>query len=80
VRGNYGAGCGRGECRDGNKARFRAHIVAAEQFDAIKRVAGNEALDFVEYDKRIEGAEARLEVVGREPDAVTVGFTGLRAA
>ncbi len=44
------------------------------------RITRDEALNFVEYGKRIEGAEFRFEAVGFEPDGVTVGLAGLRSA
>ena len=49
-------------------------IVAAEEIEAVELVAGDEALNLVEQRERIEGAELRLEAVGREPDGVAVGF------
>src|SRR6185437_13389007 len=55
-------------------------VVAGEQLEARKRVAGDEALDLVQNGHGIEGAEAWLKVVGGEPDGVAVGFAGLRAA
>ncbi len=52
-------------------------VVAGEQLQAEQLVvAGDEALDLVEDGDGVEGAEARLEVVGGEPDGVAVGFAG----
>ena len=55
-------------------------VVAAEKLQAKQVVAGNETLDLVEDGPGIEGGELGLEVVGGEPDGVTVGLAGLRAA
>ena len=56
-------------------------VVAGEELQAHEVVvAGDEALDLVEDGGGVEGAEARLEVVGGEPDGVAVGLAGLRAA
>ena len=54
-------------------------IVAAEKLKAQQVVAGDEALNLVENCERIERAELRFEVVGGEPDGVTVGLAGLCA-
>ncbi len=56
------------------------HVVAREKIDAVECVAGDEPLDFVEDGERIEGTEFGLEAVGFEPDGVTIGLAGLRAA
>ncbi len=55
-------------------------VVAGEKLEAQKVVAGDEALDLVENREGIEGAELWFEIVGGEPDGVTVGLAGLRAA
>ena len=60
--------------------RLQVLVVAAEKLQAKQIVAGDEALDLVEDREGIEGAELGLEVVGGEPDGVTVGLAGLRAA
>ena len=59
---------------------FEVLVVAAEKLETQQIVAGHEALNLVEDCKRIERAQLRLEVVGGEPDGVTVGLAGLRAA
>ena len=66
---------------DGVAAGGEVLVVAGEELEAEKLVvAGDQALDFVEDGVGVEGREARLEVVGGEPDGVTVSLAGLSAA
>jgi hypothetical protein len=55
-------------------------VVAREQLQRSQVYSRGPAADLVENGERIEGAEARLEVVGGQPDGVAVGLAGLRAA
>ncbi len=54
-------------------------VVAAEQLQPEKVVAGDEALNLVKDGPGIEGGELRLEIVGGKPYRVTISLAGLRA-
>jgi hypothetical protein len=63
----------------GGSGGLEVLCIPREQLQPKQTVAGDEALNLVEDRGGIEGAQARFEVVGGEPDGVAVGLAGLRA-
>ena len=55
-------------------------IVAAEQLQAEQVVAGHEPLNFIENGEGIKGRQLGFEIVGGEPDGVTIRLARLCAA
>src|SRR5579863_7326560 len=73
-------GAGLCESRNRNEAWLGMDVVAREEIQAVELICRHEALNLIQYGKRIERAQLRLQSVGSEPDRMAVGFTGLRAA
>src|SRR4051812_17105178 len=59
---------------------LRVYVVAGEQVEARKIVAGDKALNLVKNGGGIQRAHLRLQLVSYQPNLVTIGLTGLRTA